>query len=114
MVKVGLAPDTISAKQNQWRSEVKIKIGKGIGDLEIRTDEGELLVGRCEDGTFVNEFHVMDVTVNLGADRFPTATLECEIFGNEHEIDIKEDEVVAQLIRRGVTRIEGRREQSET
>lgn len=93
---------------------MKIKIGKGINDLELRTDEGELLVGRAEDGSFVNEFNVTEIVVRMGANVFPTATIECEIFGTEHELDIAEDELIANLTRRGITRIEGRREQSET
>lgn len=89
---------------------MKIKIGRTICDVEIRTNEDQLIVGRGVDGEFVNEIGLTDITVSVRAGEFPTAPLECEIFGQEHELDLREDQLVAVLRRHGVQRIEGQRE----
>lgn len=86
---------------------MKVKLGPGINEITLTSDdESKLFVGRDPEGKFVNELGLTDITFRMGSTSFPTATLECEIFGQEHEMQIKSDYIEARLHELGVARIE--------
>jgi hypothetical protein len=91
---------------------MKVKIGPGMNEVEIRDGDGNLLVGTNEKG-FLNDLHVTDVSIRVSVQRLPEMTLECEIFGDVHEFEVKADCVEAILREHGINRIERVREEKE-
>jgi hypothetical protein len=89
---------------------VKLKIGPGVSDITMYDRDGDLLIGRDDSDTWLQKISVTEVSLRMGAGRLPILTLEIELIGYEIELDVAEENIVADLNRRGITRIEGRKE----
>lgn len=87
---------------------MKVKIGPGISDITLTSDDGaKVFVGRDpSSGKFINELGLTGISFSLGTNDFPRAVLECELFGQEHEMEIKGDYIVAKLHELSVASIE--------
>lgn len=88
---------------------MKIKFGPGANEIELYGRDGEMLVGRDENGKWVDKITLTDITLRLSPQLFPIVDLEVALFGYEGELDVLEENVVATLRRNGITRIEGRK-----
>ncbi len=75
--------------------------------------DGEHLVGRDENGHHVNKIHLTDLSFDMGAAKFPTLRLDLELIGYEVELDVKEEDIVAFLNRKGIRKIEGRKAETD-